>query len=298
MSHRISGYYSALANNNPSIYQYAPVLYGTDSHSVQHRIFPTDFALRDLLLDSYQIDNDTTTIKFFPLLPDGCISLLFVLESQHSSAHIIGPAMFTRKLEINPQSSIFVMRLQPGCSDWLNILPASELTKEAFPLSPYLDNIKPLIKSLRHAESFHERILFTVHTFNSNDASTYKRLPLLAHSIHCINKVHGNIKIADLSKQLGCCTRYLDMIFSRYVGVSTKNYCDISRVQHALHLITEQRELQLPDIAIECGFFDQAHMNRNFKKFTGTTTSFFRKPYNITEGKLDFHTLNLTDLEA
>jgi len=297
MSHRISGYYSKLASNNPYIYPYAPVLYGADSHSTQHRIFPTDFALRDLLLDSYQIDNNGQDVKSFPLLPDGCISILFTLESQYSSAYIIGPASFTRKININPQASIFVMRLQPGCSDWLNIVPASELCGETFPLSPYLNNIKQLLINLRHAESFHERILFTVHNFNFNGAASYKRSPLLAHSVHCINAAHGNIKISDLSNKLGCCTRYLDMIFGRYLGLSTKNYCNIARMQYALRLITQQSTL-LSEIALECGFFDQAHMNRNFKKFTGTTASFFRKPYNIIEGKLNFHTLNLTDMEA
>jgi len=297
MSHRISGYYIAL-DNSLNICQHTPILFGTQPFIAQHRVFPADFALNNLLLDSYQIDNTRQEAFNLPILPDGCINIFFLFEQQKQHAFILGPTTFSRKIFISPKASLFAMRLQPGCSDWLGITPATDLGWEIFPLHLYLKNTDQLLMSLKHAESFHERILFAVHSFNSNKAAVYRRIPLLAHCIHTINKEHGNLKINNLAKQLGCCTRYLDMIFRRHVGLSTKNYCDISRMQHALQNILERPELQLCEIALDCGFFDQAHMNRNFKKFTGTTASSFRKPYNIAEGKLGCTVLNLTDMEA
>lgn len=299
MSHRISGFYAAMTNENSNLYQYAPLLYGTYPFTVERRIFPADFSLKEILLDAYQLTNNNATEQFCPIFPDGCISLVFPVDnSENKTAYILGPAIFSRKLKIKPSSSVFILRLKPGIADWLDIIPASELLGEVFPLRHYLKNTENFLSKLSHAESFHERTIFATHLFNENDAQSYRRSPLLVHCLHTINSAFGQVKIADLARKLGCCARYLDMMFRRFVGLSTKNYCDVVRFQHTLDSILKQPQLSLLNIATGNGYFDQAHMNRSFKKFTGIASSFFRKPYNNIESKLILHDIQLTDLEV
>lgn len=286
-------------NENTVSSSYAPIFYGIPYFECDRRIFPQDFALKELLLDSYQIINSSDGSHFYYFIPDGCVNIIFTFGQNNDNGYILGPISNGRKLEIPSNSAIFCLRMQPGSTDWLKILPASELTDEIFPLKPYIKNTSALISGLNRAESFHERIIFAMHMLNDNNAAHYNRIPLITNCINLINSSNGLIKISDLAKEMGCCTRYLDLLFRKHVGLATKNYCDIIRFQYTLKCIIEQKSISLLDIALNSGYFDQAHMNRSFKKFIGTTTSILRKPYNILEYNLnEFNTINLTNLEA
>lgn len=48
------------------------------------------------------------------------------------------------------------------------------------------------------------------------------------------------------------------------------------RIDHAKTLLTDT-DRSLTDIALDTGFYDQAHFSRTFKRFTGTTPSAFRE---------------------
>ena len=300
MSHSISGYHAAMMNENKRSFGYAPCFRDFPHFECERRIFPLDFALKELLLDSYQIINRSHTSHFYYFLPDGCVNLIFTFgQNSANQGYILGPLSQGRKLQIPSCSAIFCLRLQPASVDWLNIIPACELRDEVFPLEHYIKNSATLLSELNRAESFHERIIFAMHTLNANNAARYIRLPLIANCVNEINDLNGIVKISELAQKMGCCTRYLDLLFQKHVGLSTKNYSDIIRFQYTLKCILEQKDRSLLDIAIDSDFFDQAHMNRNFKKITRTTTSFFRKHYNILEQCLNrFDTIDLTNMEA
>ena len=55
-------------------------------------------------------------------------------------------------------------------------------------------------------------------------------------------------------------------------GVSPKTLLNILRLHFALTLILEQQK-SLVDIANLCGFYDQAHFNKELKKYTSITPS-------------------------
>ena len=59
--------------------------------------------------------------------------------------------------------------------------------------------------------------------------------------------------------------------FSETVGVSPKAYADIVRFLHTLYTITATPIRYLGEVAKECGYVDQPHMNRAFKKHFGYT---------------------------
>lgn len=79
-----------------------------------------------------------------------------------------------------------------------------------------------------------------------------------------------NIKL--LSGKYGLSERYIQKLFVDNVGLAPRTFFHIHRFNKSLQLI-QSPELSLTSIAYDCGYFDQAHFIREFKRFTGATPS-------------------------
>lgn len=93
----------------------------------------------------------------------------------------------------------------------------------------------------------------------------------------------GRLRVAELCRELGCSRKHVQRRFSEQIGISPKAFARILRFQRAVHLLGHRDgPAWLPDaergtgagwtgarIAAECGYFDQAHMNRDFRQFAG-----------------------------
>ena len=64
--------------------------------------------------------------------------------------------------------------------------------------------------------------------------------------------------------------------FTRYFGCTLGEYIRKIRIEKAISMI-RTTNLTLTDIAFTCGFADQSHFIRWFKKFTGTVPLQYRK---------------------
>ena len=64
--------------------------------------------------------------------------------------------------------------------------------------------------------------------------------------------------------------------FKTTFGRTFHDYVLCQRVEHAIHQMQTTRK-PLKTIALDCGFYDQPHMNRVFKKFKGTTPKTYRR---------------------
>lgn len=60
--------------------------------------------------------------------------------------------------------------------------------------------------------------------------------------------------------------------FKTEVGVTPKQYCRLLRFQHAVKN-AHRRQVDWAQLALECGYFDQAHFIHEFKSFSGLTPS-------------------------
>ena len=65
-------------------------------------------------------------------------------------------------------------------------------------------------------------------------------------------------------------------LFRQATGFSPKRYARLMRFRALLDSLREAPELSLAALALECGFSDQAHMNREFREFAGITPQQYR----------------------
>jgi AraC-like DNA-binding protein len=84
-----------------------------------------------------------------------------------------------------------------------------------------------------------------------------------------IGETGGTIRVADLAAELRCSRKHLDARFRDAVGVPPKTAAALVRFNHAVALLEAGEKPA--DVAHSCGYSDQPHLTREFRRFTGTT---------------------------
>lgn len=83
----------------------------------------------------------------------------------------------------------------------------------------------------------------------------------------------GNIgaSIREVSLKLGFSQRRFINVFSSHVGLRPKVFCRILRFQRARVLAEKLETPDWAELAVACGYFDQSHLIKDFKEFSGST---------------------------
>jgi AraC-like DNA-binding protein len=78
--------------------------------------------------------------------------------------------------------------------------------------------------------------------------------------------------ISSVTDQIGLSDRRFIQLFSQQVGLTPKLFCRVQRFQQVLRNITTLAAgsvIDWPQIALTCGYFDQAHFIHDFRAFSG-----------------------------
>jgi transcriptional regulator GlxA family with amidase domain len=84
------------------------------------------------------------------------------------------------------------------------------------------------------------------------------------------------IGVGELARLVHLSPNHFSRMFKRSVGVTPHGYVMRVRLERAKTLLT-QSPLSLCQIALDCGFCDQAHMSRIFHQMVGVTPGRWRK---------------------
>ena len=93
--------------------------------------------------------------------------------------------------------------------------------------------------------------------------------PRLAQAWARLRGTAGQQSISRLAGDLGWSRRTLSARFSELYGLSPKVVARLFRFERAFGRLREGASL--PDVALSSGYFDQAHMHRDFAEFLGET---------------------------
>jgi AraC-like DNA-binding protein len=98
--------------------------------------------------------------------------------------------------------------------------------------------------------------------------------PAVLWTVAEIRRRAGAVSIAALRERMGWSRTRLSETFHQQVGVSPKQYARVIRFRHVLDQINAG-DLALVDAAHRAGYYDQPHMNGEFKELSGFTPSEF-----------------------
>ena len=81
---------------------------------------------------------------------------------------------------------------------------------------------------------------------------------------------HGGLPISLVADQIGWSRRHLNAVFSAEFGIGPKEAARVLRFDRARRLISAQAG-SLAEISAVCGYADQSHLNRDFRRLAETT---------------------------
>ncbi|MDH6447839.1 AraC-like DNA-binding protein [Streptomyces sp. SAI-126] len=94
--------------------------------------------------------------------------------------------------------------------------------------------------------------------------------PEVAHAWQLLSGSAGVIPIARIAAEVGWSQGYLIRRFTQQIGLTPKASARVLRFRHAVALLG-RGTASLTEISTACGFYDQAHLNREFRAIAGTT---------------------------
>ena len=89
--------------------------------------------------------------------------------------------------------------------------------------------------------------------------------------MHALLHDRSVTRVADVTDRFGMSTRALQRLFERYVGVSPKWVLRRYRLHEAAARLAEGTGGTWAEVAVELGYFDQAHFIRDFTRAVGMT---------------------------
>lgn len=218
------------------------------------------------------------------LLPDGGIHLLMDMANKPSKLYhdmtlesflefdkcfISGQHRSYILIEANV-SSMMVTRFKPGGAYPFFNFPISHLNDKVVQLEPLVGGSVEMTRQQIMAEP---------------DVSAKFRI-IESYFLDCITNgvdENGSLTIAleelmnnpfkvttkGLAEKAGISQKHLISLFEKKVGLTPKVLSRIFRFQQVIRKIEENGSIDWMDIALECGYYDQAHFIKDFSEFSG-----------------------------
>lgn len=81
----------------------------------------------------------------------------------------------------------------------------------------------------------------------------------------------GPRSVAEVSAQTGFSSRRFSQVFAENVGLTPKLYWRVRRFQEVIGRLRADTEPDWVALALDCGYYDQAHFIHDFREFSGLT---------------------------
>ena len=93
-------------------------------------------------------------------------------------------------------------------------------------------------------------------------------------TVAAILRARGQARLEPLARDTGLSLRQIERRFRDAVGVGPKALSRVVRFQEVLRRLSGDEPWV--DVALDCGYYDQAHLIRDFRDFVGLAPSRFR----------------------
>lgn len=215
------------------------------------------------------------------VLPDGCTDMLITYDpvcSVHSYAYC---GNYTQPFAV-PESSdddatagdyTFGVRFFPGGAHVFHGMPLEWFTDKRIALQEcWPEKLNELQERMAETNRFAERVEVMNAYLSplSVQASRYEN-DLMKNVLHRIFKDGGRMSVQELAMREVVSERQLHRKFSEWIGISPKRFSEVVRFHRVLDSIHQGHTTDWAMLAQNHGFFDQAHLIRQFRKFYGET---------------------------
>ncbi|WP_102795170.1 helix-turn-helix domain-containing protein [Bowmanella denitrificans] len=205
-------------------------------------------------------------------------ALLFDGQPYHSPCLLTGPTRQTTRLHITGQVDALGVRFNPGKGMALFGLPLSDVLDiqasaldiiPSFPGLALAERLAPLSIAQRIKRLDQELLHLLSMDLGAQQTFTY--------ALTRIQQSNGSQNIQAMTQDMNISQRQLERQFGRWLGLSPKQYSKLQRIQLARQLIKAAGPASLTELALQAGYYDQAHFIHEFKQVVGLTPGQYLK---------------------
>jgi AraC-like DNA-binding protein len=118
-----------------------------------------------------------------------------------------------------------------------------------------LDVLQSTLREMLQPSGMHPAVSFALTTFHRRPVTT---------------------SVGAVTDAIGMSAKRFIERFKAQVGVSPKRYCRIQRFQQAVARAHRGDSVDWPQVALDCGYYDQAHFIHEFRSFSGVTPTAYQ----------------------
>lgn len=244
------------------------------------------FIVKDILVFE---ENDHSKKTLLPFFADGFPGLTFHItpngqwvqphNKRMPEIYLYGQTLHPIALHMQGSFTIIVFQFYPFVINSLFHLDAKELNNGCYDLSQ-IPKWQAIEKVLQTCTKLEEQITEISKGLLEVFSEQKQNLDLsIKEAIHLILSHKALLTVSELSDQLHMTIRTLERRFIKQVGISVKDFIQITKFQQSFEQLSMKDYKKLTDIVFRNGFADQSHFIRVFKAFTGETPSTFKKKY-------------------
>ncbi|RPI76789.1 MAG: AraC family transcriptional regulator [Desulfobacteraceae bacterium] len=209
------------------------------------------------------------------ILPDGCIDIIFDYGADRPDPAFIVGAM--TKPIMNQRQHLLGIRFQPGMAYSFLKTPLHHLTDLTVDLSavwgPSSQEIHSKMLETNPAGAWS---VLTRELIGRLDQAAVPDQRILA-AVSWIKKHNGSLSVQQLSDKLGLSRQHFKRRCAQYTGLTPKNLLTTYRFKALMKQAKSNPTLAWSRLAVDAGYYDQAHLISEFKTMTGLTpTRYFQ----------------------
>jgi AraC-like DNA-binding protein len=201
-------------------------------------------------------------------LPYPCVNLVF----EQDNTHVYGVISRKYAQKIENKGQVFGVKFRPGGFYPFWKTPLRQLTdrslsfQEAFGVDG-----KPLEQAILALEDEDAMIALAEAFLRERLPEPDANVAVITRLVDCIVDDRSITKVDDLLRRFSISKRSLQRLFSQYVGVTPKWVIRQYRLHEAAEQLAAGHVPNWPRLAVELGYFDQAHFIKDFKNIVGLT---------------------------
>lgn len=242
------------------------------------------FVKNILVFRDDMMDDQTTVMPFFA---DGYPGLIFHITAKgmwvqpHNKkmpmTYLYGQTIHPIEIHVKGSYDIIAFQLYPFVLNSFFHVDSRELNNACYDLQQ-LDSWKPFEADLLNEPDITKQIhiiqAYLLSLFNTRK----QHLDLaVRRGLQLILDHKAQISVTELCEQVHLTVRTFERRFIKEVGISARDFIQITKFQQSFEQLTQKRYTKLNDIVFANGFADQSHFIRVFKAFTGKTPKRFDK---------------------
>jgi AraC-like DNA-binding protein len=214
------------------------------------------------------------------ILPDGCVDIIFMFDKTKGTVYagIIGTMTTFFELAYPQSIQMFGIRFRPAGITAFTRVPVEEFTDTNVELA-LVETLfdKFFCEILAEKQSIAEIVAHTDNYLINLLSCLYHSDTRIIHAVDLIYLAKGQLPLAAVASDVCLCQRHFERKFKSAVGISPKMFAKIFRFKHALRCLKNYPHKDLLTVAIECGYYDHAHLIKDFKTLSGDAPTDLRQ---------------------